>query len=91
IGQDSRLMQNYVTKYFNDIEEHIESLNRFLRPGTRLAYIIGNSKFYGITLPSDEVLADIFEAHGVRIISIERMRRRNSKSGLYEAIVFMEH
>jgi hypothetical protein len=91
IGQHSRLMQSYVIKYFNDIEEHTESLGHFLYPGAHLAYVIGNSKFYGIALPSDEILADIFEAHGFRMVSIERMRRRNSKSGLYEAIVFMEY
>jgi len=91
IGRRSHLMRNYVVKYFNNIEEHIESLDHFLRPKARLAYVIGNSKFYGIPLPSDEILADIFEARGFRTISIERMRRRNSKSGLYEAVVFMEH
>jgi hypothetical protein len=90
IGQHGCLMQNYVIKYFNDIEQHIESLKPFLRRGARLAYVIGNSKFYEIVLPSDEILADVFEANGFRIISIERMRRRNSKSGLYEAIVFAE-
>jgi hypothetical protein len=90
IGQHSHLMQNYVIKYFNDIEQHIESLKPFLQRGARLAYVVGNSKFYKIVLPSDEILADIFEANGFQIISIERMRRRNSKSGLYEAIVFME-
>jgi hypothetical protein len=90
IGQHSRLMQNYVIKYFNDIEQHIKSLKPFLRRGAQLAYVIGNSKFYKVTLPSDEILADIFESKGFRVISIERMRRRNSKSGLYEAIVFAE-
>jgi DNA modification methylase len=90
IGEHSHLMQNYVIKYFNDIEQHMESLKPFLRRRAQLAYVIGNSKFYKIVLPSDEILADIFEANGFRIISIERMRRRNSKSGLYEAIVFAE-
>lgn len=90
IGQHSHLMQNYVIKYFNDIEQHVQCLKPFLRRGAQLAYVIGNSKFYRIILPSDEILADIFEANGFRIISIERMRRRNSKSGLYEAIVFAE-
>lgn len=90
IGQHSHLMQSYVIKYFNDIEQHLESLKPFLRRGALLAYVIGNSKFYRIVLPSDEILADIFEANGFQIISIERMRRRNSKSGLYEAIVFVE-
>jgi hypothetical protein len=90
IGQHSYLMQNYVIKYFNDVEQHIESLKSFVHSEARLAYVIGNSKFYKIALPSDEILADIFEAHGFSVVSIERMRRRTSKSGLYEAIVFME-
>jgi len=90
VGEHSYLMQNYVIKYFNDIEQHIRSLKPFVRPGADLAYVIGNSKFYRIVLPSDEILADIFEAHGFQITSIERMRRRNSKSGLYEAIIFMK-
>jgi len=90
IGQHSHLMQNYVIKYFNDIQQHIESLKPFLQRGAQLAYVIGNSKFYKIILPSDEILADIFEANGFQTISIERMRRRNSKSGLYEVIVFAE-
>jgi hypothetical protein len=90
IGQRSHLMRNYVVKYFNDIEQHIESLKPFLQRGAQLAYVIGNSKFYNVVLPSDEILADTFETHGFQIVSIERMRRRNSKSGLYEAVVFME-
>jgi hypothetical protein len=90
IGEHSHLMQNYVIKYFNDIEQHIESLKPFLRRGAQLAYVIGNSKFYKVVLPSDEILADIFEVSGFQIISIERMRRRNSKPGLYEAVIFME-
>jgi len=82
-------MKNYVIKYFNNLEQHIESLKPFLCQGAKLAYVIGNSKFYNIVLPSDEILADLFEANGFQVASIERMRRRNSKSGLYEAIVFM--
>lgn len=90
IGHHSRLMKNYVIKYFNNFEEHVESLYPFVRSDAKLAYVIGNSRFYDAALPTDEILADIFEAHGFGIVSIERMRRRNSKSGLYEAIVFME-
>lgn len=90
ISRHSHLMQNYVIKYFNNIEEHIESLEPYVRPGGKLAYIIGNSKFYDIILPSDEILADIFAAHGFKLVSMEQMRRRNSKAGLYEAILFLE-
>lgn len=90
IGRQSTLMQNYIIKYFNDIEQHIQSLKPFLRPGARLAYVIGNSRFYGIDLPSEEILAAIFEANDFQTASVQRMRRRGSKAGLYEAIVLMK-
>ena len=51
--------------------------------------MIGNSKFFGYPLPSDEILASIFAHFGFRLETIERMRRRQSKTGLYEAVVFM--
>jgi len=50
------------------------------------AYVIGNSKFYGPPLPSDEILAEIFRHFG---FELERMRRRQSKTGLYEAVGFL--
>jgi len=90
VGEHSGLMQNYIVKYFNDMETHLLSLKPFLAGDARLAYVIGNSKFYGIPLPSDEILGDVFEANGFHLVSIERMRRRNCKSGLYEAVVFVE-
>ena len=55
----------------------------------QLAYVIGNSKFYGHPLPSDEILAVIFGHFGFELERIDRMRRRQSKSGLYESVVFM--
>ena len=56
----------------------------------RLAYVIGNSKFYEHPLPSDEILASIFRHFGFKLEQIERMRKRQSKTGLYEAVIFMK-
>ena len=39
-------MNHYVTKYFNDIYRHAGEVARVCRPRCRLAYVIGNSKFY---------------------------------------------
>ena len=83
-------MANYVTKYFNDIYQHAGEVARVCDERCRLAYVIGNSKFYGHPLPSDEILASIFGHFGFRLNRIDRMRRRQSKTGLYEAVVFME-
>lgn len=90
IRQRGELMANYVLKYYETLWTHAEQLGQVASSDTRLAYVIGNSKFYGIEVPSDELLAKVFAYQGFRPTAIERMRRRNSKSGLYEAIVFME-
>lgn len=90
IGKQSLLMRSYVVKYFNDMETHIESLLPLLRSSAPLAYVIGNSKFYGIELPADEILGRLFVQHGCRLHTTEKMRLRNCKPGLYEAILFLE-
>jgi len=84
-----KLMANYVTKYFNDMYAHAREVSRISAPGARLAYVIGNSKFYGHPLPSDEMLAAIFRHYGFATEGIHKMRRRQSKRGLYESVVLM--
>ncbi|MGQ0635530.1 MAG: hypothetical protein ACT4QC_13020 [Planctomycetaceae bacterium] len=83
------LMRSYVVKYFNNIYDHVAEIARICRPRAKLAYVIGNSKFYDHPLPSDEILATLFGQFGFELERIDRMRRRQSKSGLYEAVVFM--
>ncbi len=89
IPANGDLMTNYVVKYFNDIYDHASQVTEVCTKQARLAYVIGNSKFYENPLPSDEILASIFRHLGFELESIERMRKRQSKTGLYEAVVFM--
>ena len=69
--------------------DHGERVARVCRVRCRLAYVIGNRKFYDYPLPSDEILAGIFGHFGFSLDRIDRMRKRQSKAGLYEAVVFM--
>jgi hypothetical protein len=89
IDAQGRLMAHYVVKYFNDLYAHAGEVARVCRRRCRLAYVIGNSRFYGHPLPSDELLAAVFAHAGFALERIDRMRRRQSKSGLYEAVVFL--
>jgi len=89
IHSNGNLMASYVVKYFNDIYDHAGQIAEVCKKQARLAYVIGNSKFYDHPLPSDEILAAIFSHFGFELESIERMRKRQSKAGLYEAVVFM--
>jgi hypothetical protein len=89
IHSNGNLMANYVVKYFNNTYDHAAEVAAVCRKRARLAYVIGNSKFYEHPLPSDEILASIFQHFGFALERIERMRKRQSKTGLYEAVVFM--
>lgn len=82
-------MAYYITKYFNDLYTHAGELAKVCLEKARLAYVIGNSKFYDHPLPSDEILASIFEHFGFSLVRIDHMRKRQSKTGLHEAVVFM--
>jgi hypothetical protein len=86
---NGNLMTSYVVKYFNDMYTHASQIAKVCRSRAKLAYVIGNSKFYDNPLPSDEILASIFEYFGFTLDGIHKMRRRVSKSGLYEAVVMM--
>jgi hypothetical protein len=89
INGSGALMASYVTKYFNDVFIHAGEMQKVCKTGAKLAYVIGNSKFYDHPLPSDEILAAVFGHFGFELDRIDRMRRRQSKIGLYEAVVFM--
>lgn len=90
VDPSESLMASYVVKYFNDIFDHAAGIAHVCRKKAQLAYVIGNSKFYDNPLPSDEVLAGIFSHFGFSLERIDRMRKRQSKAGLYEAVVFMK-
>lgn len=90
VQEHGGLMAAYVTKYFNDIYDHAGRVAKVASRNCRLAYVIGNSKFYGNPLDSDEMLAEIFGHFGFQLERIDRMRKRQSKAGLYEAVVFMK-
>lgn len=90
IHTNGNLMASYVVKYFNDIFDHAGQVAEVCAKQARLAYVIGNSKFYDHPLPSDEILASIFRHFGFDLERIDRMRKRQSKTGLYEAVVFMQ-
>lgn len=87
IKEHSDLLGRYVHKYFEDAVLHIDSLVRVLANGARVHYVVGNSKFYDVLLPTEEIYASLFSAAGMSDISIERIRKRTSKKELFEFVV----
>lgn len=66
------------------MQRHISSLKRVLNGGARIHYIVGNSSFYGIVVPVEQILARMFRVHGFEFVRVSCLRKRNCKRELYE-------
>ena len=87
IGRRSQLLANYVHKYFEDMAGHFDALVPMLAGGARVFYVVGNSKFYDVMVPVEELYADLLRRAGLREIAIHTIRKRNSKKELFEFVV----
>ena len=89
-NKSAPLMANYVHKYFNDMAIHIKSVYEKLSKGGQVFYIVGNSSFYGVTVPSEILYADIMTSVGFNNATYKIVRKRNCKKCLYEYVISAE-
>ncbi|HEY3234978.1 MAG TPA: DNA methyltransferase, partial [Polyangiaceae bacterium] len=82
ISARSDTLGRYVAKYFQDMVSHTKSLFFVVKPGGTIHYIVGNSKFYDVTLPVERIYAQMFEAAGFAQVTVETIRKRTSKKEL---------
>ena len=87
INQTSLILAKYVHKYFVDIAVHLRNLFPVLSPGAKVFYIVGNSKFYNILVPVEEIYANLLQDTGFVVTGVEILRKRNSKKELFEYVV----
>ena len=89
-----RLYARVTRLYFGGMFKHLSSLRSALRPGAKLAYVVGDqASFLRIMIPTGQILADIAESLGYRVISIDLFRTRFSTAtgdNLREEVVLLE-
>lgn len=83
-AKSGRLLGSYVGKYFEDMWRHLASVRPLLKPGAAVHYIVGNSKFYDVVVPTERIYRDMLAAAGFRNAEIHTIRKRNSKKELLE-------
>jgi hypothetical protein len=66
---------------------HCRELFRVVKPGGSISYIVGNSKFYDVLLPVEEIFATLFRTSGFEDIDVRVIRKRTSKKELFEYVV----
>ena len=78
------LLGNYVSKYCEDMSRHFGGLRQVLHPGARIHYIVGNSTFYGVLVPTAQIYAAMLREYGFEEVRVRAIRKRNSKKELIE-------
>lgn len=86
-GRNSDLLARYIAKYFHDTVLHARELFEVVKPGGAIHYIVGNSKFYDVMVPTEELYGAIFKDVGFEAVAITTLRKRTSKKELFEYLV----
>ena len=86
-GPNRELLSIYVNKYFHDIDRHISSVKMALSDNAEVHYVVGNSTFYGIHVPTQELYTESLRSRGFVNVNSRLLRKRNSKKELFEYCV----
>ena len=82
LGKDSGFERAYhrVTKlYFGGMARHFQSLSKALRPGARLAYVVGDQASYlRVMIRTGKLLAEVAVSQGYELEGIDLFRTRHA-------------
>ena len=89
-----RLYPRVTKLYFGGMSRHLASLRPTLRPGAKLAYVVGDQASYlRVLIRTGEILAELAQSLGYRVIDIDLFRTRPSTvtgQQLKEEVVLLE-
>ena len=83
-NKNGSLLSRYIAKYFEDIWKHLQSLIKIMEEGSEIHYIVGNSTFYDVLVPVEEVYKHMMNLSGFKNPTVKVIRKRNSKKELLE-------
>ena len=80
LGKTSGFEKQYsrvVRMYFGGMAQHLRSLTRVLKPGAKLAYVVGDqASFFRIMIRTGQLLAEVAEDIGYDVEGIDLFRTR---------------
>ncbi|MDB2604301.1 site-specific DNA-methyltransferase [Gammaproteobacteria bacterium] len=91
LSKKSILMNNYATKYFIDMQNHITNLRKYISKDFRGAYVVGNSRLSGIEIYTEVILGKLFEHAGFSVEKIVTFRKRLGRKKLYETAILIKY
>ncbi|OIO23007.1 hypothetical protein AUJ65_04640 [Candidatus Micrarchaeota archaeon CG1_02_51_15] len=89
IAEKDELRARDVLSFFIDFYDVAKEVNRVMKENSKICLVVGNRTVKGITIPTDEIMAEIFEDFNyshketlVRSIPSKRMPKRNSPTNV---------
>lgn len=82
------MMGKYVNKYFVDAWDHIHNMSKLVRPEGHVSYVVGNSTFYDVLVPTEKWYEIFLKEVGFKNVTVRPIRKRNSKKSLYEFEIY---
>lgn len=70
INQNNPKIPHMIAGYFEDLNVVIKECYRVLKPKGEAAFVVGNTRWCGIVVPVDHLVANICEMHGLRLRKI---------------------
>ena len=90
-----KMYSKVTLQYFGGMARHLANLRNSLEPGAKLAYVVGDQASYlRIMIRTGQLLAEIAESLGYRVLDIELFRTRfatRSKEELREEVLILEY
>jgi len=94
VSKQDDLRAREVLSFYIDFHKAAVEINRLMRPKATICLVVGNRTVKGIKIPTDEIMAEIFEELGyshretiVRRIPSKKMPRRNSPTNVKGATI----
>lgn len=89
-----RMYAKVTRQYFGGMARHLKELQRILKPGARLGYVVGDqASYFRILIRTGQILADIAASLGYRVLGLDLFRTRLStttRDQLREEVVLLE-
>lgn len=90
-----KLYHKIVRHYFGGMYLHLKSLKPYLAKNAKLAYVVGDQmSFFRVYIPTAELLAEVAESLGYRLVKIELWRTRLAtvtKQQINENVLVLEN
>ena len=80
LSTDKRIPK-MIRAYFSDMNIVFNNFNLLLKPNGRIYFDIGDSEYYGVHIPVDELIISIANDNGFRLVENKLLRKRHSKTG----------